>query len=111
MTERNKEFINDNLKILNPEQVLAIYTASQVGESFSNLLDQVYESRSDRIEGHPAEKFQKKIEENILYPFLVFDGDLPIGCFAAQQFGEKVDMGNAAVLRQYRGRKVGKNKY
>lgn len=90
------------LPILSPEQVLTTYTAKEVGQFFGELQDLVYEGRSDRIEGHPAEKFQKRVEENVLYPFFVFDKNKPVACYAVQHFGEKADMGNAVVLSEYR---------
>lgn len=103
MTEKLKP---QPLPILNPEQVFSRYSPQEIGEIFGKLLDDVYGGRSDRIDGHPPKKFQERIEEGILYPFLVFDDQKPIACYGVQWYGEKVDMGNAAVLPEYRGTKL-----
>lgn len=94
---------NNGLPIYMPEQVLQQFSPREVGEMFAILLDEAYEGRSDRIDGHPPEKFQKRIEDGVLYPILVFDKNKPVACYAIQWYGEKVDMGNAAVAPEYRG--------
>ncbi len=98
-----RELNQNRLPLCKPEEVLKKYTPRQIGEIFSYLLDSVYEGRSDRINGHFPEKFQQRVDDKILYPFIVFDGQKPIACYAVQWYGEKIDMGNAAVLPEYRG--------
>lgn len=108
-----EKVLSTPLPICTPEQVFRSYTPREIGAIFGQLLDKVYEGKSDRIDGHPPEKFQKRIEDGILFPVLVFDGETPVACYAIQWYGDKVDMGNAAVLPEHRntGLVRGKNIY
>lgn len=102
MKNHEQENNQTSLSILEPNTLLTSMTSLEIASAYSSLLDQVYGNRSDRLDGHSVEKFKKRLEEGILYPFLVFDKDKPVACYAVQWYGEQVDMGNAAVLPEYR---------
>ncbi len=103
--------MSEKLKTLNPDQIIGHISPDEIGEIYNHILDSVYEGKSDRVDGHPAKKFAEKVRSNSLYPFLTLYNDQPIACYSVQWYGEKIDMGGAAVLKGFDGKGIGKNLY
>lgn len=91
-----------DIKIYDPSELRLKTTPRKIASVFTNLLDTVYGGMSDTPDGHPPDKFEEMITAGEMMPFIVYEGERPVGCCAWRWYGPKMDFGSACLLPSHR---------